>query len=195
MDAPLLSLLMNGTIIVLLLATIIYSARLSRGIRVFKDSRKDLEKLVRDLGQQIARADEAVAGMRNSARDAGKDMQAKISDCKRLQDELDVMIQSGNSLAARLEKAVDRGLPDAGRAGGERAKSPALAAPKPANPSAKPLVKPLVKPLGKPVLSRAKRLKPREPEISQAPELKSQAERELYDALNKRRKPDDGEQG
>ncbi|MCB9996499.1 MAG: hypothetical protein H6869_08705 [Rhodospirillales bacterium] len=108
MTGSLLSLILDGVIILLLAGTIYYAWRLSTHIRVFRDSRKDMEKLLGDLAGHIERAEEAIEGLRAGARQSGRDLQAIINDAKGLSEELQIMSESGNSLAGRLEKLADR---------------------------------------------------------------------------------------
>lgn len=104
---PLLSLILDGIIILLLAGTIFYAVRLSGHIKVFRNSRKELEKLLADLSGHIEKADHAIEGLRENARQSGRDLQALISEARALSDELQIISESGNSLAARLEKLAD----------------------------------------------------------------------------------------
>ncbi len=105
MSATIFSLFLNGVIIVLLGATIFYSTRLSMHLRAFRENRKDLDKLISELGQQIDKANQAIAGMKQAARDSGKSLQDKIDDARSLSDELQLMSDSADRLAGRMEKA------------------------------------------------------------------------------------------
>ncbi len=180
MTGSFFSLMLNGVIIVLLGATIVYAGRLSMHIKVFRDSRKDLDRLIKDLGKQIEKADASVAAMKAAARDSGKELQRQIDHGRALSDELQLMTESGNSLARRLEK------------GAERPKAPS-----------KPAVKPYEPPLKEKGMDRpAPSFAIRDPEFGRENEdqgldevafhsdgnLHSRAERELYEALRKRRK-------
>lgn len=131
MSGPVFSLILNGTILVLLAATIFFAARLSLNLRDFRASRKDLDQLVRDLAAHVTRAEGAIAGMRETAQEAGRDLQEIVNEAKTLSEELQLMSEAGNSLAGRLEKLAERngrlaGLPpDDGFAAPSRAKEPA----------------------------------------------------------------------
>lgn len=104
-----LPLILDGLILVLLAGTMIFAARLSVQLQNFRNSRAALDKLVADLAQQIEQADRAVAGMRESARDGGRDLQQHINEARALCEELQFMNETGNNLAARLERLAESG--------------------------------------------------------------------------------------
>jgi hypothetical protein len=107
MTGETISLITDGLIILLLAGTIFYALRLSAHIKAFRDSRKDIEKLLGDLAAHIGKAEQAVEGLRAGARQSGRDLQALINEARGLSEELQIMSQSGNSLAGRLEKLAD----------------------------------------------------------------------------------------
>lgn len=103
-----IGLILDGLVIALLAATIFIAWKLSDNISAFRKSRKDLDKLVKDLAQNIDKADRAIAGMRNATQDVGKDLQGLVNEARALSEELQLMTTSGDNLAGRLEKLVDR---------------------------------------------------------------------------------------
>lgn len=109
MSGSALPLILNGLILVLLAATIFFAARLSLNLRDFRASRKDLDQLVRDLGISVTRAEGAIAGMRQTASESGRDLQELVNQARSLSEELQLMNEAGNNLAGRLEKAAERG--------------------------------------------------------------------------------------
>lgn len=172
MNGAVLSLIMNGAIIVLLVATIVFALRLTRNLNAFRQSRGELEKLIAELSQQIDKANVAISGMRVAAKDAGKALQDRIDTARTMSDELQVMTQSGSKIAGRMERQIT-----------ER--------PRPAAPAPSSARKPAPRPAAKPAPRRDDDgfgIRDREVEG----DLQSGAERELYDALQKRRrKPED----
>lgn len=123
MEGAPLSLILDVVIVVLLGLTIVYAARLSLQLRRLRDSKSDLDRVVRDLVKNLDRADRAIAGLKEAARDSGAELQDAIDKATGIADELEVMVNSGDRLASRLE-----GLVDAGRgAPAARASTPASA--------------------------------------------------------------------
>jgi hypothetical protein len=86
--SEILSLVMDGVMILLLAGTIFYAVRLSIHIKAFRDSRKDLEKLLTELSSHIEKAEDAVEGLRANAKQSGRDLQAMINEAKGLSEEL-----------------------------------------------------------------------------------------------------------
>ncbi len=105
--------ILDGVILVLLGAVIFFAVRLSLALRTFRDNRAELRDLVDSLSRAILQADGAIKGLREAARDSGRDLQGAIGEARSLQDELRIMIESGDSLARRMESAVDRARPSA----------------------------------------------------------------------------------
>lgn len=102
-----LPMILDALIIMLLAGTIYYAARLTQHIKAFRESRNSMDKLLADLSGQILRAESAIAGLRENARQGGRDLQEKINEAQALREELQIMSQAGERLAGRLEKAID----------------------------------------------------------------------------------------
>lgn len=103
-----LSLTLDGTIVILLVATIIYVARLSVYLKRFKDSRADLEGIVKELSTHITKADKAINTLNDAVEISSDDMQSRIDKAKSMADELDMIVQTGDALANRLEELAIR---------------------------------------------------------------------------------------
>jgi hypothetical protein len=102
-----LSLILDVVILVLLGLTIVYAARLSLQLRRLRDSKSDLDKVVRELVKNIDKAERAVQNLKDEAKSTGADLQRAIGNAVSLADELQLMTESGDRLATRLEKLVD----------------------------------------------------------------------------------------
>ena len=103
-----LAFVMDAAILLLLAGTIFLAFRLNLNLRHFREGRKDMEKLVATLTVNIERAEKAIAGLQIGARNSGSDLDKKIKESKFLLDELKFMGEAGNNLATRLEKLADR---------------------------------------------------------------------------------------
>ena len=108
MSEGLLGLVMDGLVLVLLGATIVYAARLSKNLKNFREGRKELEKLIADLSSQIIRAEGAIDGLKSSARDMSRDLQRQLDEAKDVSGDLEIMTRGANNMADRLDKAADR---------------------------------------------------------------------------------------
>lgn len=103
-----LSLLVDLAMLVLLAATVYLAFRLNLNLRRFKQSRSEMEDLVGRLTGNIDKAERAIQGMQQAARTAGRELDEIISEAKVLTDELKFMNETGNNLAGRLEKLAER---------------------------------------------------------------------------------------
>lgn len=111
MEGAPINLILNVLILVLLGLTIVYAARLSLQLRRLRDSKSELDKVVRDLIKNLDRADRSIMGLKEAAREAGGDLQNSIDRAVAISDELDVINDSGNRLAQRLEALMDTARP------------------------------------------------------------------------------------
>lgn len=111
MEGASLSLILDVVILVLLGLTIVYAARLSLQLRRLRDSKSDLDKVVRELIKNLDRADRSIMGLKETAREAGGDLQNAIDRAVSIADELEVVNDSGNRIAAKLEALLDTARP------------------------------------------------------------------------------------
>ncbi len=176
---------MDVSILILLAATVFLAFRLTMSLRNFKESRFEMEGLVNRLTANIDQAEKAIGGMQNTARKVGLEMDEIITDSKKLADELRVMNESGNNLANRLEKLADknRALVNEIESAGGLGHAPIMYQ-EPVRHAPRTLDEELEDELG-----GAFSIQDREfdgPEfLNEDSTLQSQAERELFEALNK----------
>lgn len=98
---------MDVGLLVLLAATVVLVFKLNLNLKHFKESRFEMEGLVNRLTVNVERAEKAIAGLQVSARNSGADIDKKIKESKFLSDELKFMNDAGNNLADRLEKLAE----------------------------------------------------------------------------------------
>lgn len=159
---PMLPLLLDLAIIVLLAATVVYAMRLNQRLNHLREGRGELERLIKVFSEATARAEAGVQGMRRAASESGETLQKTIEKAIALRDELQFMIEAGDSLAGRLEGLVSQ-------APGRGSTSLRPGAPAEARPNA---------PEAAPGAGEAESKAARE-----AQEVRSSAERELLQAL------------
>ena len=100
---PYIGLILDIIILCVLAATIIHARRLSRQFAEMQQGRKTFEKLIEAINQAASRADIATKSLREAAQQGGDRLQEKINTARGLADELEIIVQAGDSLAARLE--------------------------------------------------------------------------------------------
>ena len=103
-----LSLIFDGIIAILLLASIAYTMRLTIYLSNFKKSRKELEAIVKELSAHIDKADKAVQTLHDAVDDCSADLERRMNQATKMFDELDIIVQTGDSLANRLEDVATR---------------------------------------------------------------------------------------
>ena len=103
-----LSLVMDILITVLLAATIFYAVRLSKHLDAFRSNRSDMERLIRDLSAQITRAQEGITTLDDVAKESSTELRKLVDRATGLSDELQIINESGNSLAHRLENLATK---------------------------------------------------------------------------------------
>ena len=100
------SLILDGLILVLLGATVFYAGRLSLALKSFREGKEDFAKLFNELGQATSQAEIAIQKLRKSTDDSGHDLQLKVNQAKSLSEELQLMTEAATNLADRLEHAA-----------------------------------------------------------------------------------------
>ncbi|MFN3827069.1 MAG: DUF6468 domain-containing protein [Micavibrio sp.] len=108
MSSGLLGMMLDGLVLLFLAATIFFAVRLSVHLRQFREGRKDLEKLVGDLGSQIAKAEKSIETLKDSARDASRSLQQQLDEARAVADDLEIMTRGANNIADRLDRSAER---------------------------------------------------------------------------------------
>lgn len=104
MTEGLSGLIMDGLLLCFLAAAAFYAARLSVQLKVFRESRSELEKLVSSLSRSITQAENSIDALRTAAQQAGLDLQDEVNDARTLLDELQIIVEAGEGIASRMEK-------------------------------------------------------------------------------------------
>ena len=108
MNTEMIGLVLDGLVLVFLAATIFVAWKLSDSINVFRKTRKDMDKILQDLSRNIDKAELSITGLKSATRDAGRDLQSIVAEARALSDELQLMNDSGDNLASRLERLAER---------------------------------------------------------------------------------------
>jgi uncharacterized protein YoxC len=108
-------LILDVSIIALLVATIAFAVRLNRQLTTLRDSKAELEALVRGFAEATERAETGVESMKKLAQESGERLQKTVERAQAIRDELQFMVETADSLAGRLEGAIS----------GQRAAGPA----------------------------------------------------------------------
>ncbi len=108
MNGSALSLGMDILLLIFLVFTMYHAMKLSRNLSAFKSHRREFEGLLKDLNGHIEQAYSAIDRLKNVSHTADSEMQAQIRDAQHLAEDLKLITQSGESLAGRLEKLATK---------------------------------------------------------------------------------------
>lgn len=112
-------------ILVALGVTIFFAVRLSNNLNKFRLQKDEFTNYIGELTKNIEAAESAVENLKQTSLATGDQLRRKVRDAQHLSDELEMMIESGESLANRLEQS-------AGNAGGKASVSGKKSQAKPA---------------------------------------------------------------
>lgn len=100
------SLLLDGVLAALLIATIAYAAMLDRRLRTLRQSRDELQALLASFTVATAEAQSGMASLRETTQTAAKDLKGELERAKALREDLAFLMERGDELADRLEGGV-----------------------------------------------------------------------------------------
>lgn len=88
--------------------TIFHALRLSRQFQQMQADRKAFETLIAALNVASSRAEAAIQSLKATSLESGDKLQDKINRARGLADEMEIIIQAGDSLAGRLESLAEK---------------------------------------------------------------------------------------
>ena len=107
------TLLADGVVAILLIATIVYVRRFSKHITAIRDSRGEFEKLIADLTKSTDQAAGHLHQFKATAEVAGRDLQARVeltqgltTDFGKIGEDLKLLTERAESAASRLEAVI-----------------------------------------------------------------------------------------
>ncbi|HKP26765.1 MAG TPA: DUF6468 domain-containing protein [Dongiaceae bacterium] len=107
------TLLADGAVAILLIATLFYVRRFSKHITALRDSRGEFEKLIGDLTRSTDQAASHLHQFKVTAEVAGRDLQARVertqgltTEFAKMGEDLKLLTERAESAAGRLETAI-----------------------------------------------------------------------------------------
>lgn len=113
MQNVVLSLLMDGLMAALLMATMVYCLRLNKRIQVLQDSKSELAKIIREFDESTQRATQSISDIHAATTRLSENIQHKIDKANFLANDLEYMIEKGNKLAGKPDTSPMRAAPAA----------------------------------------------------------------------------------
>jgi hypothetical protein len=109
MTGQVLSIMLDIAVLVALGFTIFFCFKLSRSMASFRQHRQDMGKLIDRLSKNIDEALRAIDGLKVAGDRSGRELQKIINDSKMMAGELQIINESANNIATRLEKLAENG--------------------------------------------------------------------------------------
>jgi hypothetical protein len=100
-----LTLGLEGLLAVLLAACLFYCWRLERKLTAFRNGQDGIRVAARELLESVAAAEEAVRSLKQTAQEAGRDLQGRIETAKQISDRLGLALGRVRS-AADVQRAA-----------------------------------------------------------------------------------------
>lgn len=97
-----MQLFLDSVIAILLVATIVYCFNLNQRLSALRDAQEEFKGLIRSLDEATHKAQVSIEDLKAAALEAGQELETRTAAARLLSDELSVICQSGNNLAARL---------------------------------------------------------------------------------------------
>ncbi|MBY0428359.1 MAG: hypothetical protein K2Q32_03980 [Alphaproteobacteria bacterium] len=146
------SMALNGVFIVVMAIGIVFVWRLQLTLNGLYKNRAEMEKFVSDFSASIARAEKAIRGLQETARDVGQDVEGQLARAHGLRDELSFLVEAADKVASRLSDSASTAQHDVKQARAQRAeKAQEIKASE--NPA--PIMQNVQKPKGEPVAQPA----------------------------------------
>ena len=89
--------------VLLLVATIVFVFRLERRLASLRGTKDQLAAVIGELNIAAARAEAGIKGLRAAAETAGAMLEDRVKRARSLNDDLGVLVQSGQRVAQKLE--------------------------------------------------------------------------------------------
>jgi hypothetical protein len=109
MSSEVLSIGLDVVVLIVLGVTIFYAVKLTKSLNAFRSYREEFEALLDELTRNMDDAQRAIHNLKMASGDAGKNLQKTLSESRGLADELQIINESSSKLANRLEKSLGSG--------------------------------------------------------------------------------------
>ena len=119
MSGATLSLLVDGLIVGLLVATIGYAVVLNRKLAALREAKAEMDALAAGLAESVQEARSGLDDLMRLSQDSGEELQRTTGTARSLADDLVFLMERGNALADRLDGAI----------GAARSEAPMVTAP------------------------------------------------------------------
>ena len=106
-----MSLVLDGVVVVLLVATIGYAVVLNRRIGEMRKWKAEFDRMITTFNQATTRAEAGIQSLKSIANQRGPDLQRSLDKARSLRDDLAYLVERGDTLADRLTESVRSAIP------------------------------------------------------------------------------------
>jgi len=106
MNLSAISLVVDAAFVVLLVVTIVYAVKLNARISDLRTRETDLQEMVKQFNQASDQALGSVQVLKSAGIEADREIKAATERAQALRDDLAYMIERGERVAARIERAA-----------------------------------------------------------------------------------------
>jgi hypothetical protein len=100
------SLLLDGLVAVLLVATIAYAALLNRRLGILRKGKEELREVVDNFDAAMSRIEIGLGKVKQAGSPSSGELKDTVREARALRDELSFLLERGGALASRLEKST-----------------------------------------------------------------------------------------
>lgn len=100
------SLLLDGLVAVLLVATIAYAALLNRRLGILRKGKEELREIVNSFDTAMTRIETGLGKLKQAGNPTSGELKELVAEARALRDELSFLLDRGGALADRLEKST-----------------------------------------------------------------------------------------
>lgn len=104
-----LELIINLSIIILLIPTIIYAYKLNKNLSLLRQNQKSLSLLISSLNEATNKAENSIPKLKSVTEHSSEDLKEVIDSAKNLKDDLTFINERADNLADRLENVIHAG--------------------------------------------------------------------------------------
>lgn len=108
MMTQILNLTLDFAILMALGGAIFFTLRLTRSLDNFKKHRDELRGVISELSRNVDEAQRAIEGLRKASNVAADNLEGVVHDARKMGDELKLINETSDGLASRLEKLAEK---------------------------------------------------------------------------------------
>lgn len=102
------SLILNGIVAALLVATIVYSVRLNSRLEALRKGKDEFATYIAEFNKSVVSAEVALARLKEASGESGVKLKNLVGKAQALSDDLSFLMERGADMADRLEGASKR---------------------------------------------------------------------------------------